>query len=79
MSLVQEGVVQMFHNAVVLWCVSGGDFVLDAAVLKVLLDMAGHIFAPSIRTEDFHLLTHLEFHTSDECLEMVADLRLILE
>jgi hypothetical protein len=55
--LVQEGTVQVFCHTVVLRCISGGDFMLDAVLLKVLLDMAGQVLAPSIRVEDLHLLS----------------------
>ena len=47
-NFVQEGAVQAFCHAIILWCVSSGDFVLDSVLLKVLLDMASHVFTSSI-------------------------------
>jgi hypothetical protein len=55
--LVQEGAVPAFCHAIVLGRISGGDFMLDAMLLKVLLEMASQVFAPSIRVEDLHLLS----------------------
>ena len=45
---VQEGSVQAFGHAIVLRCVGGSDFMLDSTLLKILLDMACHVLAPSI-------------------------------
>ena len=59
-----------------LWCVGGGDFMLDASLLKELLDMTCHIFTPSVRAEDLHLLSCFKLGLSDECFEHFANLRL---
>ena len=45
---VQEGSVQAFGHAIVLRCVGSGDFMLDSMLLKVLLDVACHVLAPSV-------------------------------
>jgi len=58
-NLVQEGTVQAFCHAIVLGHISSGDFMLDAMLLKVLLEMASQVFTPSIRAEDLHLLSCL--------------------
>jgi hypothetical protein len=77
-NFVQESAVQAFCHAVMLWHVGSGDFVLDASLLKKLLDMTRHIFAPSVGAEDLHLLSYFQLGPSDECFEHFANLRLFL-
>jgi len=69
----------MFCHAIVLWCIGGCDFVLDAMFFKVLLDMVGHIFTSSVRAEGFNLLACFQFCPSDKHLEQFSNFRLLLQ
>jgi hypothetical protein len=45
---VQEGLVQAFGHTIMLWYIGSGYFVLDPRLLKILLNVAGHVLTPSI-------------------------------
>ncbi len=63
---VQEGVVELFCNAIVLWCIGSHHFVLYSTFLEKLLDMACSVFTPPSeqRTLTSHLVSSLALKTN---------------
>jgi len=75
LDFVQESMVQAFCNAVVLRRVGSSDFMLDAMLLKELLNVTSHVLAPSVRAEDLQFLSHFQFGSSDKRFEQFANFR----
>ena len=76
--LFNKHLVHPFCNSIVLRHVSSSELLLDPLVLEEGLDFPSDVLAPSIGTQDFESLTGLEFDSSDEGMQMLDHLGLLL-
>ena len=69
----------MLCNTIVLRHVSSCNFVLNAVLIELVLNVLSHILTPSIRVEGLHFIACLQFSLSNKSFEHFANLRFCLK